>query len=95
MEVAEELEMTCEEVAATIGKEYGLNKKEQRLFAYLLDDNNSKNVGNICKALKTTPMTLIGKTKPSLDKKLDQISDSDGPEVKLTVRGLSNGKKDK
>lgn len=91
MGIAEELEMTCEEVATTIAKEYGLNKKEQRLFAYLLNDNNSKNVGDICKALKTTPMTLIGKTKPSLDMKLDQIPDNDGPEVKLIVRGLSGG----
>ena len=41
-----------------------LNKKEQRLFNYLLDETNSMNIGDICKALHTTVYTLLAKTEP-------------------------------
>ncbi|MEK4047561.1 hypothetical protein NSU18_28545 [Paenibacillus sp. FSL H8-0048] len=57
MEIAAELhdlEMTCEEVAVELAGPYRLNTKEQRLLAYLLDDNKSKKIGDICKALKIT-----------------------------------------
>ena len=67
--------MTCQEAAEEIAKEYGLTKKEKDLLAYLLDDEKSKNIGDICRALRTTPRTLLGKTKPSLNRKLDQIGD--------------------
>ncbi|MED1948975.1 hypothetical protein [Brevibacillus centrosporus] len=82
-----ELEMTCEEAAEEIAKEYGLTKKEKDLLAYLLDDEKSKNIGDICKALRTTPRTLLGKTKPSLNRKLDQIPnyEEDEPAVKMTL----------
>lgn len=90
-----ELEMTCQEAADEIAKEYGLTKKEKDLLAYLLDDEKSKNIGDICRALRTTPRTLLGKTKPSLNKKLDQIPnyEKDEPAVKLTLiqGGKSNG----
>ncbi|MEK3867975.1 hypothetical protein MHH60_31445 [Paenibacillus sp. FSL H7-0716] len=68
-----DLEMTCEEVVSEIAGPYRLNKKEQRLLAYLLDDSKSKNIGDICKALKTTARTLIGKTKPDLERKIDAV----------------------
>lgn len=67
------MEMTCEEVAVTLAGPYRLNKKEQRLLAYLLDDSKSKNIGDICRALKTTARTLIGKTKPDLERKIDAV----------------------
>lgn len=76
MEIAAELndlEMTCEEVAAELAGPYRLNKKEQRLLAYLLDDSKSKNIGDICRALKTTARTLISRTKPELEKKIDAV----------------------
>jgi hypothetical protein len=76
VEIAAELndmEMTCEEVADTLAGPYRLNKKEQRLLAYLLDDSKSKNIGDICRALKTTARTLIGKTKPDLERKIDVV----------------------
>ncbi|MFF2016237.1 hypothetical protein [Paenibacillus sp. NPDC058177] len=76
MEIAAELkdlEMTCEEVVAEIAGPYRLNKKEQRLLAYLLDDCKSKNIGDICRALNTTARTLIGKTKPELERKIDAV----------------------
>lgn len=82
-----DLEMTYQEAAEEIAKEYGLTKKEKDLLAYLLDHENSKNIGDICRALRTTPRTLIGKTKPSLDRKLDQIPafKEEEPAVKLTL----------
>lgn len=76
MEIAAELkdlEMTCEEVAITLARPYRLNKKEQRLLAYLLDDSKSKNIGDICRALKTTAWTLLSKTKPELERKIDAV----------------------
>ncbi|MEK4882653.1 MULTISPECIES: hypothetical protein [Paenibacillus] len=76
MEIAAELkdlEMTCEEVATALARPYRLNKKEQRLLAYLLDDSKSKNIGDICRALKTTAWTLLGKTKPELERKIDAV----------------------
>ncbi|WP_342435934.1 hypothetical protein NSS79_20645 [Paenibacillus sp. FSL L8-0436] len=76
METAAELrdlEMTCEEVAETLAGPYRLNKKEQRLLAYLLDDSKSKNIGDICRALKTTAWTLLSKTKPELERKIDAV----------------------
>ncbi|WP_189026109.1 hypothetical protein [Paenibacillus albidus] len=69
----DDLEMTCEEVAETLAGPYRLNKKEQRLLAYLLDDNKSKNISDICKALKTTTWTLLSKTKPELERKIDAV----------------------
>ncbi|NLB52066.1 MAG: hypothetical protein GX808_03915 [Syntrophomonadaceae bacterium] len=41
-----------------------LNAKEKRLFYYLADESNSRTIGHICKALHTTPSTLL-KTKNS------------------------------
>ncbi|WP_143191977.1 hypothetical protein [Paenibacillus helianthi] len=69
----EDLEMTCEEVASTLAGPYRLNKKEQRLLAYLLDDSKSKIIRDICKALKTTTWTLLGKTKPELIRKIEAV----------------------
>jgi len=82
-----ELEMTAQEAAEEIAKEYGLTKKEKDLLAYLLDDEKSKNIGDICRALRTTPRTFLGKTKPSLNRKLYQIPnyEKDEPAVKLTL----------
>lgn len=68
-----DLEMTCEEVAAEIAGPYRLNKKEQRLLAYLLDDSKSKKIGDICRAIKTTAWTLLSKTKPNLERKIDAV----------------------
>jgi hypothetical protein len=68
-----DVEMTCEEVVSEIAGPYRLNKKEQRLLAYLLDESKSKNIGDICKALKTTPITLCTKTKPQLERKIDAV----------------------
>lgn len=68
-----DLKMTCEEVVETLAGPYRLNKKEQRLLAYLLDDSKSKKIGDICTALKTTAWTLISKTKPELERKIDAV----------------------
>ncbi|NOU82517.1 hypothetical protein GC101_26995 [Paenibacillus sp. LMG 31459] len=65
-----DIEMTYGEIAATLAGPYRLNKKEQRLLAYLLDDSKSRRVGDIRKALKTTSRTLLGKTRPELEKKI-------------------------
>lgn len=69
----QDLEMTCEEVAAELAGPYRLNKKEQRLLAYLLDDGKSKKIGDICKALKTTAWTLLRKTRPELERKIEAV----------------------
>lgn len=45
-----------------------LTAKEQRLADYILK-GGSNNIGDTCRALHTTPMTLLGKTIPSLVKK--------------------------
>ncbi|MNW38173.1 hypothetical protein D3C74_152320 [compost metagenome] len=66
------MDMTPEEMAATLAKEYGLNRKEQRLLAYDLDDSKSRNIGDMCTELKTTPFTLLGKTRPSLNQKMSR-----------------------
>lgn len=68
-----DLEMTSEEVAAELAGPYRLNKKEQRLLAYLLDDSKSKIIRDMCKALKTTTWTLLSKTKPELERKIDAV----------------------
>lgn len=49
-----------------------LTKKEQ-LLADLLEKTptESLNIGETCKALKTTPLTLLNKTIPGLHKKLE------------------------
>ena|GEM_PF-4128987 len=78
--------MTCTEVAQILSGPYGLTKKEQRLLAYLLDDDNSRKIGDVCKALKTTARTLLYKTQPSLNKKLDQIPVSESKTVTLKRR---------
>ncbi|AJS59868.1 hypothetical protein [Paenibacillus sp. IHBB 10380] len=84
--VLEEVEMTCTEVAEILTDPYGLTKKEQRLLAYLLEEGNSRKIGDVCKALKTTPRTLLYKTQRSLNKKLDQIPESEGQAVILKRR---------
>lgn len=53
-----------------------LNAKERRLYDYLSDPNNSRNIGDICRALHTTPWTLLYKTKPNMDRKLYQQTGS-------------------
>ncbi len=86
--------MTPQEAAEEIAKEYGLTKKEKDLLAYLLDEKKSKNIGDICRALRTTPRTLLGKTKPSLDSKLDRILDHEeeksAAKLTLILGGKSN-----
>ncbi|WP_340394905.1 hypothetical protein [Paenibacillus sp. FSL E2-0177] len=72
VETAAELK-DVEMIVAEIAGPYRLNKKEQRLLAYLLDESKSKNIGDICKALKTTPITLCTKTKPQLERKIDAV----------------------
>ncbi|MEK4196002.1 hypothetical protein NYE59_23195 [Paenibacillus sp. FSL L8-0323] len=98
MEIAAELndmEMTCEEVADTLAGPYRLNKKEQRLLAYLLDDSKSKNIGDICRALKTTARTLIGKTKPDLERKIDAVgSEAWKRDLESALKSSSVSKRD-
>ncbi|WP_161488000.1 hypothetical protein [Paenibacillus glacialis] len=60
--ILEEVEMTCTEVAQILTDPYGITKKVQRLLAYLLDDDNSRKISDVCKALKTTARTLLYKT---------------------------------
>jgi hypothetical protein len=48
-----------------------LNAKEKRLFYYLADESNSRTIGHICKALHTTPSTLL-KTKNSMYQKITE-----------------------
>jgi hypothetical protein len=43
--------------------------KEHRYLEYASNKNNSLNIGDMCKALKTTPRTLIGKTIPEAIRK--------------------------
>jgi hypothetical protein len=47
-----------------------LNTKEQRLFDYISNEDNSRNVGDICRALHTTPYTLLSKTLPGMKAKI-------------------------
>jgi hypothetical protein len=44
--------------------------KEKRLFYYLADESNSRNIGDICKALHTTPKTLL-MTNHTMQQKID------------------------
>lgn len=89
------MEMTCEEVAVTLAGPYRLNKKEQRLLAYLLDDSKSKNIGDICRALKTTARTLIGKTKPDLERKIDAVgSEAWKRDLESALKSSSVSKRD-
>lgn len=78
-----ENDMTPEEVASTLKAAYGLTKKEERLLAYQMGNPGKRNIGEVCKILKTTPMTLF-KTKASLDEKmrapLEQVRRSQGSE---------------
>lgn len=46
-----------------------LTKKEKRLAEYIEKDGSLK-IGDVCKALKTTPRTLLGVTLPGLRAKL-------------------------
>lgn len=46
-----------------------LSAKERRLAQYLWD-GGSPVIGDICRTLHTTPITLLTKTWPSLDAKL-------------------------
>ncbi|MEK5028715.1 hypothetical protein [Paenibacillus sp. FSL M7-1046] len=98
MEIAaelEDLEMTCEEVAATLAKPYRLNIKEQRLLAYLLDDSKSKNIGEICRALKTTAWTLLSKTKPELERKIEAVgSEAWKRDLESALKSSSVSKRD-
>lgn len=64
------VQLVCESVAGYLTKRHGLNKKEQQLLAYLLDDSNSMNIGDVCRSLKTTTMTLLTKTRPGLFRKV-------------------------
>ena len=48
------------------------NKKEQRLFDYLADENNSKRIGDICKACHTTVFTLF-KTQENMERKCEEF----------------------
>jgi DNA-binding MurR/RpiR family transcriptional regulator len=51
-----------------------LNKKEQRLADYYIECSEkgiNPTIGEICKAVKTTPFTLLGKTQPNLRNKLN------------------------
>jgi hypothetical protein len=70
MEGSNYLQLVCESVAGYLAKHHTLNKKEQRLLAYLLDDSNSMNIGDVCRSLKTTTMTLLTKTRPGLFRKV-------------------------
>jgi hypothetical protein len=49
------------------------NKKEQRLFDYLADKNNSRRIGDICKALRTTAWTL-SKTQEKIERKCEEFN---------------------
>jgi DNA-binding MurR/RpiR family transcriptional regulator len=54
--------------------EMKLSKKEQRLADYYIEcseKGTNPTIGEICKAVKTTPFTLLGKTQPSLRNKLN------------------------
>lgn len=63
-----------ENLSAPISLFDRLNKKERRLFDYLLDENNSRKIGDICKALHTTSWTLLSKTQPNLERKCDEFN---------------------
>ncbi|WP_410770994.1 hypothetical protein [Fontibacillus sp. BL9] len=66
-------QLLCESVASYLAKRHALNNKEQRLLAYMLNDNNSAIIGDICKSLKTTTLTLLTKTRPELFRKIGNI----------------------
>lgn len=90
-----DLEMTCDEVVAQLARPYRLNMKEQRLLAYLLDDSKSKKIGDICRALKTTARTLIGKTKPNLERKIDAVgSESWKRDLEAALKNSSVSKRE-
>lgn len=63
-------QLVCEIAASYIAKKHSLNKKEQKYLAYMLNDNNSMIIGDMLKALKTTGIIMLGKTRPSLFIKL-------------------------
>lgn len=48
------------------------NKKEQRLFDYLCNEDNSRILGDICRDLHTTVFTF-GKTKEGMERKCDEF----------------------
>jgi len=50
-----------------------LSVKEFKLFMYLAVESNSRNIGDICKALHTTPLTLLSKTKPNMERKFEEF----------------------
>lgn len=72
METVDEhyMQLLCENTASFLAKTHGLNKKEQRLLAYFLNDSNSPIIGDICRTLKTTVWTLLSKTQPELLRKI-------------------------
>lgn len=63
-------QLVCESAASYLANKHSLNKKEQRYLAYMLNDNNSMIIGDMLKELKTTVITLLGNTRPSLFRKL-------------------------
>jgi len=51
-----------------------LKAKEKRLLLYVgkcLDEGRTPTIGEICRACKTTPRTLLGKTWPQLREALE------------------------
>lgn len=71
-----EQQMTSEEAAAILAKPYKLTRKEQRLLAYDMDrkPGDGKTIGDACRDLRTTPMTLF-KTRRSLEEKMNRKLD--------------------
>lgn len=56
----------------------GLNKKEQRLWDYLVEQEaagHKPTIGEIRKACRTTVRTLLGKTLPEMERKIEAQHD--------------------
>lgn len=64
-----EYDMSGDEVASLMAKPYKLNKAEQKLLAYQMDNSSNIDTAKMCEDLDLTPKSLL-KLKISLDRKL-------------------------
>lgn len=65
-----------------------LTAKEKTLRCFYLaceEEGKEPTVGDACRICKTTPFTLIGKTKPSLDAKLEALEKEIHEEAKRVL----------
>lgn len=69
-----------------------LTAKEKTLLRFYLaceEKGKQPTIGDTCRICKTTPFTLLGKTKPSLDAKLEALAKELHDEAK-EVLGLDD-----